>query len=215
MRKKLLGEFLGTFILMFVGTGAIIVNYQSKSITPLGISLLFGLIIAALIYTFRHISGAHFNPVVTISLFLLKDMSLIDTIKYIVAQIIGAIAASSTLLVLFGNVDKLGATQTTVSWQKTFIIEFILTFILILIVLSSAVHKKAIKSLSPIAIGGTIAAEAMFCGHITGASMNPARSIGPALMSGYYDNLWIYIIATIFGGVAATFIYKYLADETK
>ncbi|MBC8059690.1 MAG: MIP family channel protein [Clostridiaceae bacterium] len=212
MKKQIIAEFLGTFFLVFVGTGAIIVNEITGSLTHIGVSLVFGLIVMALIYTLGHISGAHLNPVVTISFLVYGDFTIKDSIKYITAQILGAVAASSGLLFMFGNIANLGATLPKNSWQQAFVLEFILTFLLVLVIMGSAVHGKAIKSFSGIAIGAAVALEAMFGGPISGASMNPARSIGPAIVSGNINNLWIYIIATILGGIVATVVYKYIHE---
>lgn len=212
MKKKIIAEFLGTFFLVFSGTGAIIVNKLTGSLTHVGVSLVFGLVVMALIYTFGHISGAHLNPAVTISFFVYGDFKIKDTIIYISAQIIGAVAASSVLLFIFGNIASLGATVPSNSWLQAFVLEFILTFLLVMVIMGSAVHGKAIKSFAGIAIGATVALEAMFGGPITGASMNPARSIGPALVSGNLNGLWIYIVATILGGLGATIIYKYIHE---
>lgn len=212
MKKKIIAEFLGTFFLVFTGTGAIIVNELTGSLTHVGVSLVFGLIVMALIYTFGHISGAHFNPAVTISFFIHGDMDLKSTLKYIISQLIGALLASSILFLTFGNIANLGATLPKGSWQQAFIMEFILTFLLVIVIMGSAIHEKAVKSFAGIAIGATVGLEVMFGGPISGASMNPARSIGPALVAGAADWLWIYIIATTLGGVCATIIYKYLHE---
>lgn len=212
MKKEITAEFLGTFFLVFLGTGAIIVNGLTESLTHLGVSLVFGLVVTALIYTFGHISGAHLNPAVTLSFLIYGDISVAKCIKYILAQILGAVLASSTLVFIFGNVANLGATLPKNSWQQAFVLEFILTFLLVMVIMGSAVHGKAIKSFAGIAIGATVGLEALFGGPITGASMNPARSIGPALVSGNINHLWIYIIATILGGISATYIYKYIHE---
>lgn len=212
MRKEVTAEFLGTFFLVFLGTGAIIVNTLTESLTHLGVSLVFGLVVTALIYTFGHISGEHLNPAVTLSFLIYGDVSVTKCIKYILAQVLGAVLASSTLLLIFGNVANLGATLPKNSWQQSFALEFILTFLLVMVIMGSAVHGKAIKSFAGIAIGATVALEALFGGPISGASMNPARSIGPALVSGNISHLWVYIIATILGGISATYLYKYIHE---
>lgn len=212
MKKQIVAEFLGSFFLVFAGTGAIVVNELTGGITHVGISLVFGLIVMALIYTLGHISGAHLNPAVTISFFVYGDFNLKDSVKYIIVQILGALSASYVILLMFGNVAKLGATFPTNTWQQAFVMEFILTFLLVLVIMGSAVHGKAVKSFAGIAIGSTIAMEALVGGPISGASVNPARSIGPALVSGSLEYLWVYIIATILGGIVATIVYKYIHE---
>jgi aquaporin Z len=212
VKKEIIAEFLGTFFLVFVGTGAVIVNKLTGELTHIGVSLVFGLIVMALIYTLGHISGAHLNPAVTISFIVCSELTINTCVKYILAQVFGAITASAALFYIFGNVANLGATLPANSWQQAFVIEFNLTFLLVLVIMGSAVHGKAIKSFAGIAIGATVALEALFGGPISGASMNPARSIGPALVSGNMNGLWIYIVATILGGVSATFVYRYIHE---
>jgi aquaporin Z len=213
MKKKLTAEFLGTYFLVFAGTGAVVIDQITHSLTHVGIALTFGLVVTALIYTFGHISGAHFNPAVTIGFFLLGDTTKRDAISYVIVQLLGAILASMTLLLLFGNVARLGATLPRGTEIQSFGVEFILTFFLMMIILGSAVHGKAIQSFAGLAIGATVGLEAMFGGPISGASMNPARSIGPAIMSGHMEHLWIYIVATILGAIAAAFVYKFMHEE--
>lgn len=213
MRKKLIAEFLGTYFLVFAGTGAIVIDDITKSLTHVGVALTFGLVVMALIYTFGHVSGAHFNPAVTIGFLIHRDINKMEAINYIVTQIIAGITASVTLLCLFGNVASLGATLPRGSWEQSFIFEFILTFFLMMIILGSAVHGKAVKSFAGVAIGATVGLEAMFAGPICGASMNPARSIGPAIVSGTTHCLWVYIVATILGASCASIIYKILHEQ--
>ncbi|NGQ95890.1 aquaporin [Brevibacillus sp. SYP-B805] len=212
MKRKLIAEFIGTYFLVFAGTGAVVINELTKSLTHVGIAITFGLVVMALIYTFGHISGAHFNPAVTIGFLVHRDMNPKEALLYIMTQAIAGVAASSTLLWLFGNVANLGATLPRNSWEQSFILEFILTFILMMVILGSAVHGKAVKQFAGVAIGGTVGLMAMFAGPICGASMNPVRSLGPALVSGTLQHLWIYIVATILGAVAATLVYQTLHE---
>lgn len=208
MRKKLIAEFIGTYFLVFAGTGAIVINEITKSLTHIGIALTFGLVVMALIYTFGHISGAHFNPAFSIGFVVNGDISVLECLFYIISQLLGALSASATLYALFGNIAKLGSTLPKFSWQQSFVLELILTFALMMVIFGSAVHGKAVKSFAGIAIGATVGLEAMFAGPICGASMNPARSIAPALVSRHLDHLWIYIVATILGAVLASLVYK-------
>jgi len=214
MRKKLFAELIGTFILVFAGTGAIMINDIVGAIGHVGIALTFGFVIVALIYSFAHISGAHFNPAVTIAFWSMGEFERNNVIPYIVAQILGGIIASIFLYLLLSenfvnmsDVSYLGATIPGGSVMQTFIFELILTFILMIVICSSAVHGKATKDFAGLAIGLTIGLESMFAGPITGASMNPARSIAPALISGNLEHLWIYIVATILGAILAAFIF--------
>lgn len=213
MGRKLLSEFIGTYFLIFAGTGAIVVNELTKSLTHLGIALVFGLVVMALIYTFGHISGAHFNPAVTIAFLFRKEITGRQALFYVVTQTIAGIVASMTVCLVLGNVANLGATLPRSSWQQAFVLEFILTFVLMIVILGSAVHGKAIKSFAGLAIGATVGLEAMFAGPISGASMNPARSFGPALVSGNLQDLWVYIAAPFLGALLATWIYQYLHEK--
>ncbi|RBW67491.1 MIP/aquaporin family protein [Bacillus taeanensis] len=212
MKKKLIAEFLGTYFLIFAGTGAVVINELTGSLTHVGIALTFGLVVMALIYTFGHISGAHFNPAVTIGFFVNGDIQKRDAVYYVIIQTLAGITASLTMIGLFGNIANLGATLPRDTWQQSFILEFILTFFLMFIIFGSAIHGKAVKSFAGIAIGATVGLEAMFAGPICGASMNPARSIGPALVSGSLQHLWIYIAATILGAVCAAVLYKIIHE---
>jgi aquaporin Z len=215
LKSKLTAEFIGTFILVFAGTGAIVIDSITGAISHVGIALTFGFVVTALIYSFSHISGAHFNPAVTISFAIMKEFDKKDVLPYILAQLLGAILASISLYYLFidnvssvKDISYLGATLPKYSSSQSFILEFILTFILMLVISSSAVHAKATKSFAGLAIGFTVALEAMFAGPICGASMNPARSIAPAIVSGNIDHLWIYIIATTLGAISSIYIYN-------
>jgi aquaporin NIP len=212
MTKKLLAEFVGTYFLVFAGTGAIVINELTGSLTHIGIAVTFGLVVMALIYTFGHISGAHFNPAVTLGFVINGDVRWREAVPYIAVQSVAAIAASFTLYLLFGNVARLGATLPRYSWEQSFLLEFLLTFLLMTVIFGSAVHGKATKSFAGVAIGATVGLEAMFAGPICGASMNPVRSLAPALVSGTLEHLWIYLVATVLGAVAAAITYRLLHE---
>lgn len=220
LKARLTAEFIGTYILVFAGTGAIVVEMLTGAMGHVGIALTFGLVVTAMIYAFGHISGAHINPAVSIAFVVMGEFEKRELIPYIVVQILGAVLASATLYLLFiveikemVDVAYLGATLPRGSWWQSFLFEFILTFILMLVISSSAVHAKAVKSFAGIAIGFTVGLEAMFAGPICGASMNPARSIAPALVSGHFEHLWLYIVATVLGAVASVFVYNVIKDK--
>jgi aquaporin NIP len=202
--KKFCAEILGTFALVFAGTGAIVINEVSGGvITHVGIALTFGLIVLAMIYTVGDISGAHLNPAVTIGFWAARRMSGRETLPYIASQITGAILASVLLRFLFPENKLLGATLPAGSETQSFVLETILTFFLMLTILNVSTGAKEKGITAGIAVGAVIALEAMFAGPICGASMNPARSLAPALISGHFEHLWIYLIAPPLGACAA------------
>ncbi len=213
--REVLAEFIGTFTLVFSGTGAVVVNQVSQgALTHLGISFVFGAVVAALIYTLGHVSGAHFNPAVTLALWQGGFLRRGRVLPYIFAQVSGAIAASFVLFLAFGNVAKLGATLPLNNhWLQSLILEIILTFILMLVIFGSALDHRAPKGFAGLAIGLTVALEAACMGPITGASMNPARSLGPALVTGLWQHQWLYWLAPIVGAQLATFVYRSLSNN--
>lgn len=202
--RKLLSEFIGTFALMFAGTGAIVINHASGGvISHAGIALTFGLVVLALIYTFGDVSGAHFNPAVTIAFSAAGRFPRSCVATYLGAQLLGALAASGLLRVLFPTDDTLGATLPAGSALQSFVLETVLTFLLMLVVLSVSTGAKEKGITAGIAIGAFIGLEAMFAGPICGASMNPARSLAPALVSGHLEHLWVYLTAPVLGALLA------------
>lgn len=207
--QKALSEFTGTFALVFFGTGAVVVNtaYTSAGLEPighLGISLTFGSIVALMVYMFGPISGAHINPAVTISFWLRKQISALDSGFYILAQLLGAFAASLSIHILFPDDQNLGKTAISVVEWKAFALEVFLTFML-MITIFRIIASESNRLLTGVVIGGIIFIEALVAGPITGASMNPARSFGPAAVLGDYTHFWIYVAAPILGAVIATF----------
>ena len=201
--KKLLAEFLGTLGMVFAGTGAIVVNDQTGALGHAGVALTFGLIVLAMIYCFGDVSGAHMNPAVTIS-FAAAGRSEWRTVPgYITAQLLGALAASGLLKFLFPASAHLGATLPSGTVSQSFVLEIVLTFFLMLVVLSVSTGAKEKGVTAAIAIGAVITLEAMFAGPICGASMNPARSLAPALVSGHLENVWLYLTAPILGALLA------------
>lgn len=212
MKKRLTGEFLGTYFLVFLASGSGIVDELTGTIGHLGKSATSGLAVLALIYALGHISGAHLNPAVTIGFYVNKDITWKESLNYILVQFFGAIAASLTLSTLFGKVGNLGGNLPSNTWQQGFLMEFILTFFLMLVIMGAAVHGKAIKSFAGLAIGATVAVAIIVGGPISGGSMNPARSLGPALVSGNFQHLWIYLVATTLGAVAASLVYRVIHE---
>lgn len=206
MVKKFFSELLCTFFLVFAGTGAIVINQESNgAITHLGIAITFGLVVIAMIFAFAKYSGSHMNPAVTIAFALGGKFKLKEVPTYIIAQIAGAILASLTLQLLFPQNKLLGATLPSGSQMQSFVLEFILTFFLMFTVLTTTIKENFY---APFAIGFVVLLEALFAGPISGASMNPARSIGPAVVSGHFESLWIYIVATTLGSCVAMLIFK-------
>jgi aquaporin NIP len=214
LRGALIAEFIGTFFLVFAGTGAIIVDSIGHEVTHVGVSLVFGLVIGVLIYALGHISGAHFNPAVTIAFWTLGEFPARRVPWYIASQLVGAIAASELLRALFGMSGGLGVTMPHGAIAVSLVLEMAMTFLLAFVIFGSAVHGKAVKSFAGIAIGGTIVLDALFGGPISGASMNPARSLGPAFAAGTWTDQWIYVIGPIVGALLAVAAYKLMTGET-
>jgi aquaporin NIP len=202
--KKYVAEAIGTFALVFAGTGAIVVNDVSQgAISHAGIALTFGLVVMAMIYAIGDVSGAHINPAVTIAFWVAKRFDGREVVPYIVAQLLGAFAASGVLRVLFLEHDTLGATLPAGPWWQSFVFEVLLTFILMFVILNVSTGAKEKEIMAGAAIGGVVAFEAMFAGPICGASMNPARSIAPALMSSNLQHMWLYVVAPVLGALLA------------
>ncbi len=202
--KKYLAEFLGTYAMVFAGTGAIVIDQVSHgSITHVGVAMSFGLVVMGMIYAFGDISGAHLNPAVSIAFMAAGKFPLREVIPYILSQLLGAVTASLTLKMLFPSNQLLGSTLPAGSETQSFVFEFILTFFLVLVILNVARGSKEQGMFAGLAIGGFVTLEAMFAGPICGASMNPARSFAPAIVSGHTEHLWIYLTATTAGAVTA------------
>jgi aquaporin NIP len=212
--KKLAAEFIGTFSLVFAGTGAIVVNETSNgAVTHVGVALTFGLVVLAMIYTVGDISGAHLNPAVSLGFFAARRFQLREVIPYIVSQCAGAFAASGILRLLFPRDATLGATLPAGSATQSFVLELILTAILMFVILgvSTGAAEKGITA--GIAVGSVIGLEAMFAGPICGASMNPARSLAPAVVSQHLSSLWIYLVAPTIGALLAVLGCRCVREE--
>lgn len=205
----MLAEAIGTFCLVFAGTGAIVVDQvMGGKVTALGISLVFGLIVIAMIYTIGHISGAHMNPAVTLGFCAAGRHKSSELLPYIGAQLAGAVAASLVLHLLFsGQTNSLGVTMPSGLAGQSFVLELIMTAILMFTIMGVATDDRAEGAMAGIAIGGVVALEAVFGGPISGASMNPARSFGPALVSGHFAHHWLYWAGPIIGAILGAKLY--------
>ena len=211
--KKYLSEIIGTFSMIFCGCGAMVINdFTGGTITHPGVAITWGLIVMTMIYAFGDISGAHFNPAVTVGFAVAKKFSWKEVPKYIVAQFTGAFAASLLLLYLFPDSD-LGATIPTIEPIKVFIIELLLSFFLMVVIINVSTGSKEIGPIAGIAVGSVILLEAMFAGPLTKASMNPIRSLAPALASGNFTDLWVYLTAPFLGMLLAVFSCKLVKDD--
>jgi len=201
--RKYVAEAAGTFAVVFAGTGAIVINDVSNgTITHVGIASTFGLVVMAMIYAVGEVSGAHLNPAVTVGFILARRLPVRYALPYILSQLAGAFTASGVLRFLFPSHRTLGATVPAGSDLQSFVLEAILTAILMFVILSVSSGAKEKGLIAGIAVGGVIAFEAMFAGPICGASMNPARSLAPAVVSGQFRSLWIYLIAPIIGAAS-------------
>jgi len=207
--KKNLSEFLGTFILLFVGTGSVIVNQQTNGALGLpGIAAVWGLVIIALIYAFGDISGTHINPAVTIAFAVDKRFEWKEAPGFLIFQLAGAFAASGLLKLLFPNNTTLGITQPSGTVLQSLILEIVMTFILMIVVLRVSIGAKEKGITAGIAIGATVWLLVLFGGPISGCALNPTRSIAPAIVSGNLQNLWIYIVGPVSGALLAVGVHR-------
>jgi len=205
-KRKLAAELFGTFALVFCGTGAIIINDMTAgTVSHVGIALTFGLVVLAMIYSLGDVSGCHLNPAVTLGFFAARRFDRRLVLPYLASQFCGAMLASLVLRVLFPTHPTLGATLPSGDPIQSFVLEGILTLFLMFVILSVSTGSKEKGVLAGVAIGSVVALEALFAGPISGASMNPARSLAPALVTGRLDSLWIYLAAPILGAAASVF----------
>jgi aquaporin Z len=214
--RKYLTELLGTFILVFCGTGAIVINQQTGgSIGHVGNAITSGLVVMTLIYAFGNISGAHLNPAVSIAFTVARKFPANKLVPYIFSQLLGAVMASFFLKLLFPQNEMLGSTLPSGTELQSFILEIFLAFFLMLVILNVAHGSREQGLFAGMAIGSTILLEAIFAGPISGASMNPVRSVAPALVSGHVEHLWIYIIAPIVGAITAVPVWHYISNKNQ
>lgn len=208
--RRALAEGLATFALVFAGCGAIVANsVYNGALGVVGIGLVFGLIIMAMIYATGHLSGAHINPAVTTAFALTRHFPAREAAVYVVAQVAGAVAGALALLAVWPDQPgDLGATVPSVGAGSAFVYEAILTAFLMFVIMAVATDTRAIGAAAAIAIGATVGLDAIFGGPVTGASMNPARSFGPALVSGQWTDFWVYVVGPVTGAVLGAVAYQ-------
>ncbi|XP_059666088.1 aquaporin NIP1-2 [Cornus florida] len=208
--QKLIAEVLGTYFLIFAGCAAVVVNLEKdKVVTHPGIAIVWGLAVMVLVYSVGHISGAHFNPAVTIAFATCKRFPWKQVPAYISAQVLGSTLASGTLRLIFnGKHDHFVGTSPSGTELQSFVIEFIVTFYLMFVISGVATDNRAIGELAGLAVGSTVLLNVLFAGPISGASMNPARSLGPAIVSHQYKSIWIYLVAPILGAISGAMVYN-------
>ncbi|XP_052202404.1 aquaporin NIP1-1-like isoform X2 [Diospyros lotus] len=216
--QKLIAEVVGTYFLIFAGCGAAVVNSDEKGaiITFPGVAIVFGLVVMVMVYSVGHVSGAHFNPAVTIAFATCKRFPWKQAPAYISAQLIGSTLASGTLRLIFqGKQDHFAGTLPSGSNIQSFVLEFVITFCLMFVISGVAADNRAIGELAGLAVGATVLFNVMFAGPISGASMNPVRSLGPAIASNKYKGIWIYIVAPITGAIAGAWVYNIIRFTDK
>jgi MIP family channel proteins len=211
--RSLAAEAFGTFALVFAGCGAIMVDAKTQALGHVGVSLTFGLVIMAMIYAVGHVSGAHFNPAVTFAFALTRHFPWPRASFYWVAQATGAILASLLLRASLGDIANIGATLPSGSDAQSFLWEIVLTVFLMFVIMAVATDTRAVGEAAAIAIGGTVGLAALFGGPISGASMSPARSLGPALVSGNPEALWLYLTAPLVGAALGAAAYQLVRGD--
>ncbi len=215
LRRRALAEALATFALVFAGCGAIVVNSErAESLGEVGIAAVFGLVIMAMIYAIGHLSGAHINPAVTLAFVATRHFPIREAAWYVPAQLVGAVAAAGLLDLLWaGTPADLGATVPSVGVWSALGYELVLTAILMFVITAVATDTRAVGAAAAIAIGGTVALDSLFGGGVTGASMNPARSFGPAFVAQQWTDFWIYVVGPLAGAGAGAFAYLVVRDS--
>ena len=213
MTRPLVAEAVGTFALVFAGAGAIVVDARTHTLGHVGVAITFGLVIMAMIYAVGHVSGAHFNPAVTFAFALTRHFPWPRAAAYWAAQLAGALLAALLIRSSLGTDAHLGATLPSGSQAQSFVWELVLTFFLMFVIMAVATDTRAVGEAAAIAIGGTVGLDAMFGGPISGASMNPARSLGPALVGGDLHALWLYIAAPLIGAGLGGLTYQFVRAQ--
>jgi aquaporin NIP len=211
--RALAAELIGTFALVFAGAGAVMVDAKTHTLGHVGVAISFGLVIMIGIYAVGHVSGAHFNPAVSFAFGLTRHFPWPRVAGYWAAQALGALAAAAVLRGSLGNLAHVGATLPSGSQGQSFLWEVVLTFFLMFVIMAVATDTRAVGEAAAIAVGGTVGLDAMFGGPISGASMNPARSLGPAIVSGDLHALWVYVAAPLIGASLGALAYQVVRGE--
>lgn len=214
LMRRSLAEAVGTFALVMCGCGAIVVDAATGTLGHLGVAASFGLVIMVMIAALGHVSGAHFNPAVTLAFAWIRHFPWREVPLYVAGQLAGAVAGALTLRAFFGAAGRIGATLPAGTSFQAFGVEILLTAVLMFVITSVATDTRAVGQLAALAIGGTVALDALWGGPVTGASMNPARSFGPALVSGLWRAHWVYWLGPILGATLGAALYQALRSET-
>ncbi|MEJ7759344.1 MAG: MIP/aquaporin family protein [Gemmatimonadaceae bacterium] len=209
--RRWIAELIGTFFLVFVGPGAVMVNAASQGIIGhAGVAIAFGFVVVAMIYAVGHLSGAHLNPAVTLGFWSVRRFPAREVVPYVIAQCVGATLASLALYGILGDVGSMGATIPSISTARAFAVEWLLSFALMFVIMAVATDARAKDGFAALAVGLTVGFCAMMGGPLTGASMNPARSLGPAIAGNVWVDHWIYWVAPIAATVIAARVYEFL-----
>lgn len=214
LMRRAAAEALGTFALVTCGCGAIVVNTATGALGHVGVAASFGLVIMVMIAALGHLSGAHFNPAVTLAFAWIRHFPWRDVPLYMAGQLFGAVAGAFTVRAFFGEAGRIGATLPAGSALQAFGVEILLSAVLMFVITSVATDTRAVGQLAALAIGGTVALDALWGGPVTGASMNPARSFGPALVSGLWQAHWVYWLGPLIGATLGAALYQGLRAGT-
>ncbi len=213
--RACVAELIGTFALVFAGAGAVMVDAKTAALGHVGVAITFGLVIMVMIYAVGHVSGAHFNPAVSLAFAVTRHFPWPRVALYWLAQLVGALLAAALRRASLGNLAHVGATLPAGSDGQSFVWEIVLTAFLMFVIMAVATDTRAVGEAAAIAVGGTVGLDAMFGGPISGASMNPARSAGPAILSGDLRALWIYLVAPIVGATVGAVAYQFVRGSTR
>jgi aquaporin NIP len=216
LARRAAAEGLAAFALVFAGCGAIVTDARyDDALGTVGVALVFGLVIMVMVYAIGHLSGAHINPAVTVAFTLTRHFPPRDALAYVGAQLTGAVAGALLLLAVWTDKPaNLGATTPTIGTGSALVYEIVLTAFLMFVIMAVATDTRAVGAAAAIAIGATVGLDALFGGPVTGASMNPARSFGPALAAGEWTKFWIYIAGPLIGAAAGAFAYQAVRGDS-
>jgi aquaporin NIP len=215
LARRALAEGIATFALVFAGCGAIVVDSeQGNALGTVGIAAVFGLVVLAMVYATGHVSGAHINPAVTLAFAATRHFPLRDAAAYVPAQLLGAVTAALVLRLTWdGSPADLGATTPSVGTTAALVYELVMTALLMFVIVAVATDTRAVGAAAAIAIGATVGLDALFGGDVTGASMNPARSFGPALVAGEWQHFWLYVAGPVAGAALGAFLYQVIRSR--